>query len=156
MFDLLENFWKWAEITSEEYAKTGIDQLSEKAEFYYPYFEGLLEYAQRIVDQSESSIEDLNNALTIMGLDNEDESILQYITDYCSETKLHDIIDVGLTHMQPEARWQIAELIYRRKPKGYRDYLLRLSKDDHHYVRKRATNAITYLNEEGFWNTSDC
>ena len=122
MNTLLYDFWKWAEITPQEYAEKGIPLMSEKAEFNYPHFGEL-----------------------IMALDNENEDVLDYAADNASNALVLELVSLGVTFPQPNTRWQIAELAYRRRPNGFEDFLKLLLCDPDSYVRKRAGNCLEYL-----------
>ena len=148
MNDLISDFWNWANVTPEQYAEQGIDLTSDKVEFYYPKFEELLSYAEEIICQKSISDEEMDDLLTIMALDNETENILDYAADHLQEKHLVLFIEKGVQHFQPNARWQIAEFIYRRFRPGMEKYLMQLKFDQNAYVRKRTQNAIMYLKLE--------
>lgn len=59
-----------------------------------------------------------------MALDNESESVLDYFEDNSSEEQLQKIIEQGVSHLYSNARWQISELLYRRKPENYQNIYL--------------------------------
>ena len=145
MCTILEDFWRWSGITPDMYEDQGFTILAPKCEFDYPGFDNLLNYAKKIFVDASSSRESLYDALTIMALDNENEEILDFVECTCTDTIVNLLVDIGVGHLQHEARWQIAELLYRRKPYGYMQKLQILSQDSHPYVRKRAANIIGYL-----------
>jgi hypothetical protein len=145
MYQLLEDFWKWLGKTPEEYANCGIDQRNGAEEDNFDGFVELLSFARRVIDKGLTDNSSINDMLTIMALDNESESILEYIEENCSDEQLSMIINMGFSHLQPEARWQLAELIYRMLPENYYSLLLKLTEDKHFYVRKRAKNCIELL-----------
>ncbi len=142
---ILMDFWKWANITPEEYAIKGIPLTDEKAPFNYPLYDKLITYAERLLQNKKLTEEELSDFLTIMALDNETEDILDYATDNATEAQLQQILQYGMNFSQPEARWQLAELAYRRRPREYLDYLWTLYCDTNSYVRKRAKNCLEYL-----------
>lgn len=82
-----------------------------------------------------------------MAIDNEAESVLDLIESDSSDHQLKHIISFGITHPLYEARWQVAELIYRRQPIQYVSYFQQLAKDPHPYVKKRAMNCINKLSK---------
>ena len=144
----LMGFWKWANITPEEYAIKGIPLTSEKAPFNYPLYDKLITYAERLLQNKNLTEEELSDFLTIMALDNENEDVLDYAVAHATESQLEQILPYGMIFLQFEARWQLAELAYRRKPKGYLKYLQMLCDDNHSYVRKRARNCLECLESE--------
>lgn len=141
----LIDFWKWADITPEDYAIRGIPLISDKAPFNYPLYDKLIAYAEQLLQNKNLTREELSDFLTIMALDNETEDILDYATDKATESQLQQILRYGVNFSQFEARWQLAELAYRRRPKGYLKYLRTLYCDTNSYVRKRARNCLEYL-----------
>ena len=145
MEKILENFWKWLGITPYEYSLNISVNLSEKPEFYYPQYNELLELAKSIVDSGTTDHEKICDLLTIMAIDNESESVLEYIQHFSSIVQLNAIIDIGISHMQKAARWQTAELIFQKKVKNYMFYLENLKNDSDEYVRKRASNLLCKL-----------
>lgn len=144
MNELLKAFWEWLPVSYEEYASQGISQVSGSVEDDFPHFNELLACAEKIVKEDLTSADSIKDLLDIMAIDNEAESVLELIVEESSERQLNCIISVGMTHQLFEARWQLAELIYRRKPRGYEYLLFRLSEDTHPYVKKRASNCISY------------
>lgn len=142
MDNKLEKFWMWLGKSPEEYALEGMNQKNGEFEDEYPEFEKLLFYARKIVDSNKVDCSSIDELITIMALDNESESILDYIEERSSSEQLIKIIERGVSHLQPNARWQVAELIFRRFSPNYVDYLTQLSNDKHLYVKKRALNCL--------------
>lgn len=142
---ILSKFWQWAEITPKEYATNGIPLTSEKAPFNYPLFDQLVGYAKQLLMHKELTKEELSDFLTIMALDNETEDVLDFATDNATESQIQQILQFGVKFPQFEARWQLAELAYRRKPNRYLEYLNILYHDSNDYVKKRAGNCLEYL-----------
>lgn len=149
MLDILCDFWTWANITPAEYAKIGIDYSTDKVEFNYPRFEELLRYVQMVVFHEELSAEEIDDVLTILALDNEAENILNFLKDNLPESHLNTIVKAGVFHIQPETRWQIAELILHRKPQYFQNYLRMLAEDPSEYVSRRARNCLEQINKTG-------
>jgi len=147
MNELLRQFWEWMQVSPELYASEEYDMNDDKSEFFFPAFTDLIKYAEFVVDSNSLFEDDINDLLTIMALDNESESVLEYIEKHSSEEQLECIVRKGMLHIQPNARWQIAELIYRRKTMSYKNQLIVLSMDKHSYVKKRAMNCLSYLKE---------
>ena len=145
---LLDEFWKWLGKTPEEYARDGLEYVYDHMEFDFPNFSTFWNFAIEIVDKNMNSDKDIYDLLTILAIDNEGENVLEYIEDNSSVEQVEKIIEIGVSHLQPEARWQLTELLYTRHPDNYMDYLTKLSNDEHWYVRKRAKNCIEYLQDE--------
>lgn len=145
MWHELENFWAWAGMTPEEYAgKDGFDG-GLVTEFDYSHFEECLNAAKDAIRKPILSEEDIDGVLTVLALDNENEEVLDEMTDAVNPALVLPLCEAGVRHRQAEARWQIAEWIYRVRPSGYRSYLRILAEDAHPYVRRHAKNALDYL-----------
>lgn len=140
----LELFWEWLPISYEEYAEKGVSRLGSGYEDGFPHIYKLLDYAKMIVEENKITDSCISDLLDIMAIENESECILELIEEKSTEHQLNRIISIGMTHPLYEARWQLAELIYRRKPLGYEKYLLKMLEDSHPYVKKRASNCISY------------
>ena len=148
MTELLKEFWEWLPVSYEEYSKKGISQLNGNYEDNFPKINELIEHAKKIVDDNLTSDNDMDDLLTIMGIDNEAEEIMEYIEENSSDEQINRLIYIGINHPLHDARWQVAELLYRRKPQRYADFLKILSSDSNMYVRKRAMNCIEMINQE--------
>ena len=144
MNKLLEFFWEWLPIPYEEYAIKGTSSIGVNYEENFPYINELLGYAEMIVKEDITTDDCVRDLLDIMAIENESESILELIEEKSTEHQLNRIISIGMTHPLYEARWQLVELIYRRKPHGYENYLYKMLEDSHPYVKKRASNCISY------------
>ena len=142
MHYLLKQFWEWLPVSYEEYATKGIAQLYGSYEDNFPFFSELISYAELIIKKEFVDGEHINDLLTIMGIDNETEYVLDFIEINSSDYQIQHISSVGITHSLYQVRWQLAELIFRRKPLQYDYYLQILSKDKHPYVKRRAVNCI--------------
>ena len=136
MKGLLDQFWTWFGTTPEIYAQTGVgnnvsviylegrgDITYHAEECDFLYFEELICGAKKIIDENIMDDVAIDQLLTIMALDNGAELVREYIEDKSTHEQFEKIIHKGIYHMQSEARWQIAELIYRKRPEGYIEYL---------------------------------
>ena len=148
MKELLKNFWEWFRVSQEDYENGRYVYVPFGMEDDFTDFYQLTKCAERIVDENLMSDDSLYDLLTVMGLDNEGEDVLCYIEENSKEAQFDKIIRIGVTHRQCETRWQVAELIYRRKSEKYYEFLVILSDDSDEYVRRRARNCIQYLREE--------
>ena len=142
MCTYLEKFWQWSKLTPEEYAQNGMRQKNGEFEDSFLLFDEMIAYAYAMIDTSITDLSEIDDLLTILALDNEEECVLDYITEHSSKVQLDRIIARGLFHAQPNARWQIAELLSRRKPEKYLDFLQVLANDEHSVVRQRALHLI--------------
>ncbi len=138
----IELFWEWCKISPLEYAILGMNQCNGEFEDEFPFFEEMILYAIEAVDKNIIDKSVCSEVITIMAFDNESERVLDYIVEKSSNEQVLKIIEYGIVSSFFNARWQIAELAFRRKPEGFMECLLKLSQDCHPYVRKRATNCI--------------
>ncbi len=141
----IEGFWKWAEITSDEYSKSGMSTAKGKQEFEFPDFDNMIIYAKNLLNKNPLSQDDVNDFLTVMALDNENEDVLDYAVRYATAEQIRQLANTCIMFKQPHAKWQMAELVFRTKIEGYCDYLHLLSADSDEYVRKRANHCIKQL-----------
>lgn len=148
MRELLTKFWRWHQITPEKYAQKGMNQNIGEFEDAFPEFDVLLKTAFSIVDYNINESADIYDLLTVLAIDNEAETVLEYIEENSSDEQLKTIVEIGIYHLQPQARWQVAELVYRRRPNGYLEYLSVLSNDHDSYVRTRTKNIIEALKSQ--------
>lgn len=148
MNSLLMQFWKWFPISYEEYAVNGAPQFRGITEDDFPLFSDLLSYAELIVKNEYIDNEHIDDLLTIMALDNEAEYVLELIESDSTEKQLQYIILYGIKHPLFEARWQLAELICRRKPDNYESLLQKLAEDSKPSVKKRATNCLERIKSD--------
>lgn len=146
MVNLLQSFWNWLDINEDEYAHNGMLNSIHFDECSFPDFAELLAYAESIVDSNSLVHSEIHDLITIMAFDNESESILEYIEDNSTAIQTDKIIELGIANKHYHARWQIAELIYRKKGDSYINLLELLSTDSHPYVCKRAKNCIELIN----------
>lgn len=145
MKNILEQFWSWCKLSPHEYADVGMNQNKGEFEDDFPLFDEIISSSKEIIDSNILDLSTLNNLLSMMALDNESETILNYIEEHSSNEQLNKIIELGIYHLQPHARWQIAELLYRRKPSDFILCLNVLSNDNHEYVKRRAKNCLEFL-----------
>lgn len=90
----------------------------------------------------------ISNILTVMSIDNEEEAVLDFISETGSADFVDLLIQAAPRHVQPHARWQCAELIRRRRPKHSMSILRELLQDSNEYVVKRAENAYAELTQQ--------
>ena len=147
MNNLLSQFWDWMPISYEEYAVNGISQLNGSYEDSFPLFSELLSYAELIIHSNLMDDEHIDDLLTILAIDNETEYVLDLIKSDSSNCQINRIVLCGVNHPLYHTRWQIAELIYHRKPSQHDFYLQKLSMDSHPYVKRRAMNCKRMLYE---------
>lgn len=142
--DILARFWAWAGYHADDFARERFRCPDEKEPFYFPELEQLrmLCYACECGEISDSDIEDY---LTCMALDNEEEYILDHCAEHASVAFVERIACAALTHPQWHARWQIAELLRRRDIPKREALLSALSRDPHAYVRQRAKNTQLHV-----------
>ncbi len=146
----LSSFWEWAGRSSDEYAQeseTGVGSTYEGdfSEYLYPKFDDMILCAKCTARMKEMPAEDVENFLTVLALDHEAENLLDWLKDYAPVSFIQRIVECGVHHIQPNARWQIAELLRVRDVSCRYDYLHLLEIDEDSYVQKRAQNSLAYL-----------
>lgn len=142
-------FWKWADISESEYSEHSY--LNKNEEWEYPNWDmliSLLFTAINTLASGERSEVLVNYLLTVMALDNEDETILDECESKLSDKDLEFLFEKGIKHMQSEARWQIAELIGRKNNISFKKYLLNLLDDSNKYVQRRALISLDRIDTE--------
>ena len=106
----------------------------------YPVF-GELRNACISLINTPLSEEESDAFLFCMALDAEDERILDACKEQANTEFLHLLLSKGVSFVQSDTRWQMAELL--RKDVPDRQYFLQtLLSDSHPYVRKRASNIV--------------
>ncbi len=144
MNDELNSFWSWFGLDSYQYINKRSG--NPKEEFMYPYWDRMLEKAKEAIRSNSTDIALLNNILMVLALDNEREELLDYLSSYdVSQSFCVKLIEAGLSHPQPNARWQIAVLARRRLKNDALPYLNVLMNDVDCYVRKRTQNEVLLL-----------
>ena len=140
LFHILSQFWKWAGYDALNFSADGFTCADEKEPFYFPGLSQMrklcYECENGMVSQKEAE-----DYLTCMALDNEEEHILDHCAEHATDEFILSIAQASLNHPQWHARWQIAELLGRRKIPQQEILLYSLSQDSHPYVRRRAKNA---------------
>lgn len=136
---ILDRFFHWLDIFPEDYARRE-DTLEE---FMFPQWDVLISAAEAVIAQESS--ESANELWTAIALDNEQENLLDYLSDHASDDYLDRLILFAPAHPQHHARWQAAELIRRRPTPNGLSVLTLLCQDEHPYVAKRAQNTKNFL-----------
>lgn len=132
---LVEQFWVWTGLPRDKWGVQDIGKLDTPAEEFPRLFQMQRACIERInTTLSEKEMEDF---LTCMAVDNEDEEILDACKDGGSVSFLAGLVRAGLTHRQPMARWQAAELLRWEIPGGA-EALEKFRQDPDPYVRRRA------------------
>lgn len=137
---LLHQFWSWAGVSEVVYARNATIRYKIEP-FYFPEFDILRNTGIQLVNTSMDDTE-MYAFLTILALDEEEEVLLSYCKEFATDDFVEKLMPAGVRHLQPDARWEIAELLRVRKVYGYLKYLEMLLVDEDPYVRKRAQNAL--------------
>lgn len=143
----LNKFWKWAGINIIEYEKRGMSEGLE--EFMYPGWDNLIDYTHDAIlclNNGEKSKELLNDILEVMGLDNENEDILDKCEEILTNQNLEYLIVTGISFTLSHTKWQIAEIIGRKNNNKWEKYLLLLTNDSNKYVQRRSIISLSKIN----------
>ena len=135
---LLCEFWAWLRMTPEAYAQACGEDLEE---YMFPQWEPLLRAAAQAVLCSPAEAHRLDEALVVLALDHEREELLDELDAAAPDASVLALAERARRCPQPNARWQIAELLGRRRLSAARKILAALQQDPDPYVRKRAENA---------------
>lgn len=135
------DFWKWAGMTCIDFSNIP-DVTTTVSPFYFPDFDRLRGMCKQIINQ-ELSAEDIDDFLTCLALDSEEELLLSWCIETGNDVFIDTIIKHGSVHLQPEARWQIAELIRVRYTNNRLKFLQVLCNDSNAYVKKRSCNSYS-------------
>ena len=127
------DFWKWAGMTCIDFSNIP-DVTTTVSPFYFPDFDRLRGMCKQIINQ-ELSAEDIDDFLTCLALDSEEELLLSWCIETGNDVFIDTIIKHGSVHLQPEARWQIAELIRVRYTNNRLKFLQVLCNDSNAYVK---------------------
>ena len=131
----LSEFWKWSKKTPNEYSK---NRGNGEWETEYPNWEKLLITLGQAIHRLNDNYEFKTAELLIQGLaiDNESELVLDKIEKELIDknTFVEQVIDSN----QPQAKWQIAELLGNIKLKNATSFLKILTEDTNKYVKRRA------------------
>lgn len=143
----LDKFWIWASMTPIEYSKKNI---GGEWETEYPYWDGIyrnVELEIKSIENTDNKMHLVENILEAMAIDNESENIIGVIEENADIAPL--IIKKGCCYYQPEARWQIAELIKRLGLSGEINSLIEMiANDEDKYVQRRALLSLNELSPD--------
>lgn len=139
---LLNEFWIWTRLPTDEWWKTDLLDHGIMSEFFPQEYEICIECQSRI--NKPLSPKDMDMFLMGMAIDAEYEDILDLCAEHASEEFILAVVRAGVSFPQADLRWQLTELLRRDIPN--RDMFLDvLLADPHPYVRKRASNVIQDL-----------
>ncbi|WP_394353952.1 HEAT repeat domain-containing protein [Adhaeribacter swui] len=137
-------FWQWAEMSPEDYSKNR----------GYGEWEGLYPGWKELEKAIDEAIFKLNEhfdyktaeiLIQALAIDNEAEGVLEKIEGRLKNYK--DFIELVIKSNQPEARWQIAELLGRINLKNRDEILSNLIiEDEDNYVKRRALLSLNLIN----------
>lgn len=136
---LVRDFWVWTQLPSIKWNNVDISKLPVPVE-EFPELSSMQTCCISRINTPLSE-DELNKFLLCMAVDNEDEEILDACREVGSMEFISGIIQAGVNHPQPMARWQMAELLRRDIP-NRKNYLIQLCCDANAYVKKRAENVL--------------
>lgn len=142
----LDLFWEWSKITPEIYSKLGWVNTEYEAEWEYPKLATLYNETIMLLVTGNKTNEDYNLILEVIAIDNEGGYILDECELYLTYNELELLIINGIKHIQPEARWQIAQLIGKIGTKEFDKYLLSMINDSHKYTQRLALISLKEIN----------
>ena len=140
----LAKFWEWANMTPETYnEERGLGEW----EIEYPGWDELYKAVGGVIEQLNKEFNhDLAQQLVYaLAIDNESGTVLQAIVDKL-ESKLR-FVKKAINSDQPQARWQIAELLGNSEVEDREKLLVNLiMRDKEKYVIRRALMSLANVN----------
>ena len=138
----LDKFWKWSNKTPLEYSENrGFGEWEYYYEDWYDIYNEVKKEINKI--NNEFSEESIFFILDAMAIDNEAEFVLEICKEelFC----LDKLIEIGYKYYQPQARWQIAQLLQTYKIENREKILNKMLNDTDEYVRKIALISLENL-----------
>ncbi|WP_428866694.1 hypothetical protein [Clostridium sediminicola] len=138
----LNKFWDWSGKSPEQYS---MDRGYGEWEVDYPNWIPLIicfNNAVRFIKRGHNSERLVSLLLDVIALDNEGETLLDECVTSLDDNDFEFIIQCSITHIQSEARWQIASMIGIKQKKKWERYLLKFIEDNNKYVQRRALLAL--------------
>jgi HEAT repeat protein len=140
----LAKFWEWAAMTPDTYTEQrGLGEW----EVEYPNWDGLYKAANEALEQLNKEFNhDLAQSLVYaLAIDNEAGVVLKIVEEKL-ENKLR-FVRKAVFSDQPQARWQMAELLGNVEVEGREKMLLHLiNSEDDKYVKRRALMSLNKVN----------
>ncbi|WP_242927274.1 HEAT repeat domain-containing protein [Pontibacter vulgaris] len=140
----LAKFWQWASMTPQTYnEERGLGEW----EIDYPGWEALYKAADEVIEQLNKEFNhDLAQQLVYaLAINNESGTILQKVNDKL-ESMLR-FVRKAIFSDQPQARWQIAELLGNTEVEDREKLLVNLfNRDKDKYVIRRALMSLEKVN----------
>lgn len=140
----LTNFWEWANMTPDTYnEQRGLGEWEAE----YPNWDSLYKAANKALEQLNREFNhDLAQLLVYaLAIDNEAGVVLKSVEDKL-ENKLRFVRKAVFSN-QPQARWQMAELLGNVDVEGREKMLLHLiNSEDDKYVIRRALLSLSKVN----------
>ena len=122
------------------------DETVKRHDIYaYPDYDELYDSTIRVCDiLGEIGILPMtvSDVLRVMAYTNETEDMLDYADECMDLLSLNVLVEQGYKFSLRDARWQIAELVGRKKREAWYKYLILLKEDADPSVAKRAKNAL--------------
>ncbi|WP_026236441.1 HEAT repeat domain-containing protein [Pontibacter roseus] len=140
----LAKFWEWANMTPDTYTENrGLGEW----EVEYPAWDELYKAANEALEQLDRDFDhDLAQFLVYaLAIDNESGRVLRSVEEKL-ENKLR-FVRKAVYSDQPQARWQMAELLGNTEVEGGEKMLLHLiNQEDDKYVIRRALMSLSKVN----------
>ena len=138
LIEFVNAFWTWTGY-ADRYRGCDIEKLPIDP-FNFPLLCQMQQACIDLINKQLSSAE-TDAFLMCMAIDNECECILDACRKSADESFLLMLVSAGIRHSQPQARWQVAELLRTDIPDRIQ-LLNLLSRDEDPYVQKRAKNVL--------------
>ena len=137
---LLDEFWRWTGLFKDKWWNVDINDLPLDST-QFDYSGEICNECIKLINTPMSG-EEIRYFLMGLAINSEDEDILEAMKMSASDKFLVDILSVGISYPQADARWQLCELLRRDIPD--RDYFLNiLINDSDEYVVRRARSVLS-------------
>ncbi|GIP20641.1 HEAT repeat domain-containing protein [Paenibacillus sp. J22TS3] len=144
----LADFWDWSGIKADIYD----NQCTTIDETLYIEWDNLISLTQEAVMILKSNSQKkemlVKPILEVLALDHENESLLDFCEEELGPTETECLIKASISFPLTGARWQMAELIGRKREKGWLKYVLLLTNDSNKYVQRRALLSLVHLDSD--------
>ena len=142
---LLDEFWNWTGLPREKWWNVDISDLPIDSTQFDQYGEICNECIKLV--NSVLRNDEIQYFLMGLAINSEDEDILDFMKKCASDIFLYNVISIGISYPQADARWQLTELLRREIPERPRFFNILLNDPDE-YVRKRAKNIFEDIFED--------
>ena len=140
----ISKFWKWADKTPDVYAQ---NRGSGSWETEYGNWANLNLAIDKAINELNSSYnqETAENLIQALAIDNESELTLEKIEETLNSK--NRFVEQVISSIQPQAKWQVSEMLGNVMLENSTQYLLELIDDQDKYVKRRALLSLNKVDK---------